>query len=70
MTTANDDTTSVPPLDSRGTPSQALERLYTALNHPMKAGPKWVTYERQTMDAALKLLRELTPIVELMEQRK
>lgn len=38
---------------------EALIRLYNALNHPSKAGPKWVTYERDVVDSAIDVLKQL-----------
>jgi hypothetical protein len=45
-----------------GTPMQALCRVGTALNHPVKAGPMWVTYPRKTIDAALDVLAQLVAL--------
>ena len=38
---------------------EALLRLYGTINHPVKAGPQWVTYRRATADAMLEVLKQI-----------
>lgn len=43
----------------KATHSEALVKLYNALNHPCKAGPKWVTYKRETVQACIDVTKQL-----------
>lgn len=39
--------------------AQALAQLHQCLNGPRKAGPKWVTYSREQVMAALDVIKQL-----------
>ena len=41
------------------TKCEVLIKLYDALNHPSKAGPKWVTYNRTNIELIVKAIKEL-----------
>ncbi|AOZ48793.1 hypothetical protein [Chromobacterium vaccinii] len=49
---------------------EALRRLYAALNSPWKAGPKWATYQRQTVEAALDVIKQLHDAAPLPAQQR
>lgn len=40
------------------TQREALLALYDCINHPAKAGPKWVTYTRQQTESLLDVLKQ------------
>lgn len=46
-------------MTARGTRAEALHRLYTAINHPVRAGRNVVQYERAAIVAALDVLKQL-----------
>ena len=43
----------------KATQTEALLQLYHTVNGPSKAGPKWVTYRRETVDAMLDVLKQI-----------
>lgn len=43
----------------KSTKQDALIQLYHTINGPVKAGPVWVQYSRQQIDAALDVLKQI-----------
>jgi hypothetical protein len=39
--------------------TDALNQLYTCINHPVQAGKVWVKYNRSQIDAVLDVLKQM-----------
>lgn len=56
-------------MEDKVSKSEALLAVYRCINGPAKAGPKWVTYSREQVDAILKVMKDLL-VAEGFEFRK